>query len=167
MRAREGVAVAGRTSEGFAELVELRSAALQRTAYLLVGDPALAEELVREALVRTCLAWPRLRDPFRAESFARSAIATLALTRSPGEPRPAPDTDREDDERAWLWHCLLRLPVRQRAAIVLLHHEGLSEREAAETLRCSVGTVRSELAAGLATLRPLVGDDLLPREATG
>ena len=171
-------------SETFAEFVALRSAALQRVAYLVAGDVDRAQDLVHEALVRTSMAWPRMRDPRRAESYALKVIATTAIDGSrprrrrvgrtapvpPPVPAAAdgvatPEDSAEVDERTWLWLCLLRLPVRQRAAIVLRYYEELTERETAETMGCSIGTARNEATAGLAVLRPLVGEGLLPQEA--
>ena len=64
----------------FAEFVHARSPALHRAAYLMVGDAALAQDLVQEALVKTYAAWPRLRDKTRAEGYCRKAITTTALT---------------------------------------------------------------------------------------
>jgi DNA-directed RNA polymerase specialized sigma24 family protein len=46
-------------AEGFAQFVEARERALQRTAYLRTGDWALAEDLVQTSLART---WPRIRS---------------------------------------------------------------------------------------------------------
>ena len=171
--------MAAGSRDAFAEFVALRSAALQRAAYLMVGDVGLAQDLVQEALTRTYIAWPRLRDPHRAEAYARKAITTTVIDwsrrrrwraeRAMPLPEAAPDTITPDhagdvDERTWLWLCLLRLPVRQRAAIVLRYYEDLTERETAETMGCAIGTVKSQVAAGLAKLRPLVKDGLPPEE---
>jgi RNA polymerase sigma-70 factor (sigma-E family) len=164
--------VATGRSERFAEFVALRSAALQRTAYLLVGDVGLAHDLVREALTRTYMAWGRMNDPRQAEAYARRTITTQAIGASRRRRKRAgrvtslgETADRDDpDERTWLWLCLLQLPVRQRAAIVLRYYEDLTERETAETMGCRIGVVRSEVTAGLATLRPLVSHGLLPQD---
>jgi len=72
--------MAARDWSTFAEYVSARSAALQRAAYLMVGDVGLAEDLVQEALVKTYIAWPRLRDPANAEAYTRRAITTTAIT---------------------------------------------------------------------------------------
>ena len=48
---------------------------------------------------------------------------------------------------------LARLTPGQRAVLVLRHFEDLTERETAEVLGVSVGTVKSQNAAGLARLR--------------
>jgi RNA polymerase sigma factor (sigma-70 family) len=49
--------------------------------------------------------------------------------------------------------ALAALPPRQRAAIVLRHYCDLSVEETAEVLGCSAGTIKSQTARGLATLR--------------
>lgn len=159
--------------ELFAEFVALRSAALQRTAYLITGDPGLAQDLVLEALTRTRLAWSRLREPHRAEGFARAAVATEAIRRSrhdapPGRTDAPPDPDEPDepeDPDGRLLHRLARLPVRQRVVIVLRHHDELTEREIADALGCGVRTVERELAAGLTDLGRHPDGAPLPREA--
>lgn len=56
-------------------------------------------------------------------------------------------------DRVVLLQALAGLPPRQRAAVVLRHVEGLPEREVAQVLGCSVGTVKSQTHAGLARLR--------------
>ncbi len=52
-----------------------------------------------------------------------------------------------------VWAALLRLPPRQRAAIVLRHWLDLSEARTAQLMGCGVGTVKSLVSRGLATLR--------------
>jgi RNA polymerase sigma-70 factor (sigma-E family) len=167
-----------RDAAAFAEFVAARSAALHRTAYLLVGDRGLAQDLLQEALTKTYVAWPRLRDPGRAEAYTRTALTTTAITwyrrRSWGErpvdavPEPAGDGLADDvATRALLWHALQALPPRQRAAIVLRYYEDLTEAQTAAVLGCAVGTVKSQVFDGLRTLRARLGDrvgdaDLFP-----
>jgi RNA polymerase sigma factor (sigma-70 family) len=63
------------------------------------------------------------------------------------------DATDEVARRAGLFEALLTLPLRQRATIVLRYLEGLSELETAAVLGCSQGTVKSQSARALATLR--------------
>jgi DNA-directed RNA polymerase specialized sigma24 family protein len=52
--------------------------------------------------------------------------------------------------------------VRQRAIVVLRHLYDQSEQQTAEQMQCSVGTVKSQCARGLARLRAVLGDDPAP-----
>ena len=143
----------------------------------MVGDVGLAQDLVQEALTKTYVAWPRLRDKGNAEAYTRKAITTTAISwfrrRSWNGERATgttPDTpvaghaDRVADSDA-MWQALQALPPRQRVAIVLLrYYEDLSEAQTAEAMGCAVGTVKSQVYAGLAKLREQLGEatDLLP-----
>jgi RNA polymerase sigma-70 factor (sigma-E family) len=165
--------MASRDWATFVEFVAARSSALQRAAYLMVGDVGLAQDLVQEALVKTCGAWSRLRDPRAAEAYTRRVIATTAMSwfrrrawsaeRPSGPPPETPVPGHADGvtTRTWMWQCLLQLPPRQRVAIVLRFYEDLTEAQTAEAMNCAVGTVKSQVSAGLAKLRAMVGDELL------
>ena len=72
--------------------------------------------------------------------------------------RPVPGTrfEADVDDHLGLLAALLRLPIDQRAVIVLRHVEDLSESETAAALDIPEGTVKSRLARGLASLRELL-----------
>ena len=143
-----------RDPEAFSDFVAARSGALHRTAYLLVGDRGLAQDLLQEALTKTYVAWPRLRDPRSAEAYTRKAITTTAISwyrrkawtaERPGDPPPdrgRPGHEAEVTERDWLWQALMDLPPRQRAALVCRFYEDLSEAQTAEVMGCAHGTVQ-------------------------
>jgi DNA-directed RNA polymerase specialized sigma24 family protein len=117
-------------AEEFSEFAAARSGSLFRTAYLVIGDYQLAQDLVQESLTKTYLAWPRLRDVSNAEAYTRRVIITTCVSwrrrRSFGE-RPSeslPDLGLPDPttllpEQDELWAAVHRLPPRQRAAVVL------------------------------------------------
>lgn len=152
----------------FSDLVATRSAALLRTAYLVVGDHQLAQDLVQESLVKTYVAWPRLRDVSKAEAYARRTIVTTAISwrrRRSFHERPVlaiPEQAQPDRTDALATHDLIwaqvrALPPRQRAALVLRYYEDLSESETAQLMGCAVGTVKSQVSAGLDRLRQRMG----------
>jgi RNA polymerase sigma-70 factor (sigma-E family) len=135
-----------------------------RLAYLLTGDRALAEDLVQEAFARFVGRLLHLRNPEAFEPYLRRTIVNLCrshfrrrkverayLERLALAPkRPA---DERDDRDEVLHEALLRLPARQRAAIVLRFYEDLSDSQTAEVMRCRPGTVRALVSRGMATLR--------------
>lgn len=154
----------------FAEFVAARSQALFCTAYVIAGDHHLAQDLLQEALVKTYVAWPRLRDPRKAEAYVRRTIVTTAISwrrRRSFHERPVdrvPDTRNPDETERLathdvLWQNVCSLPPRQRVALVLRYYEDLTEAETAELMDCSVGTVKSQVSVALTKLRGRVGID--------
>ena len=61
-------------AEGFAQFVEARRRALLRTAWLLTGDWALAEDLVQTALVRSWPRWERIWRRGDPEMYVRRVM---------------------------------------------------------------------------------------------
>jgi RNA polymerase sigma-70 factor (sigma-E family) len=136
-----------------------------RLAHLLTGDRAVAEDLVQEAFVRFVGRLRFLRDPDAFEPYLRRTIVNLsknhfrrrAVERAYLEregPRTedvstGPDVATHDALRS----ALLRLPLRQRTALVLRYFEDLPDATIAELLRCRPATVRSLVARGLEALR--------------
>lgn len=162
-----------RDRQEFCDFVASRSSALFRVAYLMVGDYQLAQDLLQESLAKTYVAWPRLHEVANAEAYTRKVIATTAISwrrrhsfhERPVEHLPEPaeaDPVTEQVTHDALWAFLLELPPRQRAAIVLRHYVDLSEAQTAETMGCSVGTVKSSVSTGLKRLRTRIGRDLEP-----
>jgi RNA polymerase sigma-70 factor (sigma-E family) len=159
----------------FSDFALARSGALQRAAYLMVGDAQLAQDLVQEALTKTYVAWPRLRDPRNAEAYCRKAITTTAISwfrrKAWNNERPTellPEGEGQGlagheatiAEHDAVWRALRTLPPRQRAALVLRYYEDLTEAQTAAAMGCAVGTVKSQVSAGLAKLREALGEDV-------
>jgi RNA polymerase sigma-70 factor (sigma-E family) len=155
---------------GFAQFVAARSPSLLRSAWLLTGDDALAEDLVQTALART---WPRWERIYRSDSSAEAYVRKVMVTtyanwwrrkwrgERPTEQVSERSFDGRDDgyaaadERADVGRALALLPPRQRAVVVLRYYDDLTEAQTAELLGCSVGTVKSQAAKALAKLREL------------
>lgn len=145
----------------FADFVRTSSRSLTRTAYLLCGDRVLADDLVQEALLKTYLAWRRVR-PEGARGYARRVLVNLNIDRwrrrppVPAELPEQPVTDpgpAQVDDRDQIVRLLAELPAQQRRVIVLRYFDDLSEAATAELLGISVGAVKSASSRGLAALR--------------
>jgi RNA polymerase sigma-70 factor (sigma-E family) len=166
----------------FSEFAEACTPSLFRTAYLMAGDHQLAQDLLQEALVKTLIAWPRLHDRGDLEAYTRRVIVTTSISwrrRRSFHERPTdtlPERIGVDPAEAVATHravvaALLTVPPRQRAAIVLRYYHDLTEAQTADLMGSSVGTVKSQVAAGLKRLRESLGgsfDELTTgeREAT-
>ncbi len=163
--------------EDFRSYVAARSPALLRTAYVLTGNRADAEDLLQTALAKTYLAWDRIRDREAVDGYVRRVMvntqtsfwrrrkvderATDMLPEGPPGRDQAADLDLHDA----LWTALSTLPKRQRAMVVLRYYEDLSEAETAQVMGVSVGTVKSTTSRALAKLRDTAGLQDDPRTA--
>jgi RNA polymerase sigma-70 factor (sigma-E family) len=140
-----------------------------RLAYLLTGNRNLAEDLAQEAFVRMYGRFQDLRNPDAFPAYLRRTVVNLAnshfrrvkverayLERE-GRMVEAPAADPDDRQR--VREALQRLPLRQRAAVILRYYEDLPEAQTAEILRCRPGTVKSLLSRGLDALRGELGEE--------
>lgn len=160
----------------FTEYLHARQPSLLRTAYLLTGDRAAAEDLLQDSLAKLYLAWHRVQRRESVDGYVRRIMVNehASSWRRPWRRRELvvdrlPDTgtttDRYDaGDGAELWRFVQTLPRRQRAVVVLRYYEELSEAETAEVLGCSVGTVKSQASRALAALRARAPQSLDPRE---
>ena len=139
-------------AEGFAQFVEARERALQRTAYLLTGDWALAEDLVQTALARAWPRWERIVRRDDPEIYVRKVLVNTWTTWSrrrwrgekPSAAVPdnaaAGDVAEEVSVRLGLRGALGSLTPRQREVLQLLA-EGHTMKEAAAILNVATRTV--------------------------
>ncbi len=146
----------------FHAFVSARSAELIRRAYVLVGgDYAAAQDLVQASLAKVALRWGSLDEPI---AYVRTVMYRQQIswwrswgrmeTPSAAVPdRVGPDAAGATDLKLSVRAALRRLTPRQRAVLFLRYFEDLSETDAAATLGCSVGNVRSITHRALAKLR--------------
>ncbi|MGL5809620.1 MAG: SigE family RNA polymerase sigma factor [Nocardioides sp.] len=158
--------------EQFAQFVAARWPALYRTAYMLTGERAEAEDLVQSALVKTFAARGRIRRIEAVEGYVRRTMVTThtsrwrrvrgreIVTEHPPEGVHAAASAELDGvlARTTLWPHLTRLPAGQRTVIVLRYYEDLTEAQAAHLMGCSVGTVKSQTSRALAALRAALAE---------
>ena len=158
------------TDEEFAEFVHAVWPGLYRTAYLMLGDHQLAEDLVQTSLAKTYVSWRKVKDPAAAPAYARVVLANTAASwfrrrgwrnERPTEVLPDSGVDHDPSTRTTLVAALATLAPRQRAVVVLRYYDDLSVREVAHALGISEGTVKSQTSDALARLRHVLGDDIV------
>jgi RNA polymerase sigma-70 factor (ECF subfamily) len=165
-----------RTAQGdgraFRTLAERHAGHALRLARRILGNEALAEDIVQDALLRVWIHAPRWRPEAAFRTWLYRVVVNLCLNakRRPADlpldaaghvadPADAADADleiRERDRR--LAGAIGALPERQRAAIVLSYQEGLSNAEVAAVLDTSVSSVETLLVRAKRALRTSLGD---------
>lgn len=152
--------------------VAARRTYLRRVAYLVCNEWHAAEDLVQTALAKLYVAWPRIHAAGSEDAYVRRTIVRSHLDelRRPwrresagldGFDLPAPTGLSFEDSDALLT-ALKRLPHRQRATVVLRYWCGLTVEETAKDLGCTSGTVKSNTARAMASLRATLSLDEEP-----
>lgn len=152
---------------GFAAYFGSRADAMRGTAYLLCGDWHRAEDLVQTAFVKLYRAWNRIAGHHTLDAYTRQILVRTFIDENrrgffhrervtETTPDLAGPQSGSTEDRLVLLSALTKVPARQRAALVLRYWEDLSVEDTAHALRCSPGTVKSQTARGLETLRGLI-----------
>jgi RNA polymerase sigma-70 factor (ECF subfamily) len=175
----------------FEELVRGQADRCYAIALRILGDPADAEEVAQDALVRAYRALAtydaqRIRE-LRLRGWLATIVANLArnrlrrhrlrttplgpLVEAGGEPASGLGTDPESltgrrAEQRRLARAVLDLPDRYRMPVVLRHVDDLSYDEIAAALGRPIGTVKAQVHRGLALLRIALLDEPTPQELT-
>ena len=147
----------------FAEYFAARSDAMRRSAFLLCGDWHRAEDLTQTAFTKLYLAWHRISRHEVLDAYVRRMLIRTFLderrlswwrrVRVTDAPIESATPERDPDNRIAVLAALSTVPPRQRAVLILRYWEDLSIEDTAELLECSAGTVKSQAARGLQTLR--------------
>jgi RNA polymerase sigma-70 factor (sigma-E family) len=166
----EGGGMRAADDADFTSFVAASSRRLLRSAYLITGNLAEAEDLLQIALERAYLRWPTIRHKDVPEAYVRKMVFTAAI--DVGRRRKLRSAPLDEDQlggvpdpaveglagRAALMSCVRQLPAGQRAVLVLRYFDDLTEVETARALGCTLGTVKSQHARAMARLRELVAD---------
>lgn len=154
--------------DAFRAFFERHHAELARFAWLLIGEKAAAEDIASDAMLAVWRQWDEPRHDHSRLAYARGIVANLAKSRIRAAVRErrrnvlfwrgSAETEGEKDVAGAMdvRKALERLPFRKRACVVLRHSLELTERETAEALGVSVGTVKSQTSKGLAELRGIL-----------
>ncbi len=165
--------------DAYGELVHAYQGIAFRTAYLLTGSAADAEDAAQDAFVKAFYALGRFRPgaelrPWllrivanearnRRRSAGRRTNLALRAATDPlsGGAAPSPEANLlASEEQSALLAAVNELPEEQQQVIACRYFLELSEEETAATLGWRKGTVKSRLSRGLARLRErLEADD--------
>ncbi|MDP9206483.1 MAG: SigE family RNA polymerase sigma factor [Gemmatimonadota bacterium] len=140
-----------------------------RLAMLLTGTRENAEDLTHDTFVATAEHIIGLSDGEVGAYLRRSMInrwknnvRRLSIERRLSSRfllRKDQDAQPAVEDRDLLWRAIRSLPSRQRACVILRYYLDMSERDIAQALDCSIGTVKSHTSRALSRLRWEVQDD--------
>jgi RNA polymerase sigma-70 factor (ECF subfamily) len=166
LEAQQLVSLCQAGDEGaLAELYRLHAPAAFKTAYLITGDRAMAEDVVQETFIQVIRKIHTLQQAASLRSWiykvlirqARGAARTAAWSRwLPFDRRPEAEPADENAARPFerleaqeellaLRTAIKQLKSDHRLAVVLFYYTGLSEQEIAQVAGIPVGTVKSRL----------------------
>jgi RNA polymerase sigma-70 factor, ECF subfamily len=183
--------------DAFAELVRRHRDRLWSIALRTLGDREEAADALQDALLSAHRAAARFRGDSAVTTWLHRIVVNACLDRvrrrqshptvplpdgtrysdqdSSAVARPEPAAPSVDHDTALVVReALARLPIEQRAALVLVDLQGYSVAEVAEILGVAEGTVKSRCARGrarlavlLGHLRPIAGDPAHGNQPTG
>lgn len=140
-------------------------------AVLLTGDRSSAEDATQNAFVALYRKQHRVPNRAAAIGFVRAAVVNQCRNvvrsrrtlwrKAPliAVPDHVPDIGADVDTRTSMWQAVQQLPTRMREVVVLRYYADLSEQQIAETLRVSVGTVKSSANRALSKLKTALGEE--------
>jgi RNA polymerase sigma-70 factor (ECF subfamily) len=154
-------------------LVRQHQEAVFRLAYLLLHNPAEAEDVAQEAFVRAFLALDTfdVARPFKpwllqitrnlAKNRLRSLSRYWAMVKRwwQEEETAVTATSVSQDESAQLWQAVQKLSPKAQEVVYLRYFLELSEAETAAALDVPVGTVKSRLHRALQQLKLVIEMD--------
>jgi RNA polymerase sigma-70 factor (sigma-E family) len=145
-----------RETPSVADIYRVEYQPMVRLAFLIAGSEEAAQEIVHDAFAELIERWDHVDNP---GAYVRRAVVNRCSSRlrrlrverkhlpmlATPSASPPPETP--------LFDALRRIPVRQRAAVVLRFYLDASEAEIADVLGARPGTVKSLIHRGLAALR--------------
>ena len=171
--------------ENFDQIIRQHQRRVYRVIFLLVRDPEAADSLTQDCFLRAYQNRTNFRGDCRVETWLLRIAVNLARDHAKNRrvsfwkqlvglgqetngtgpniaalvPAPQPSAERVLLAREGLqavWHVVRSLPEQQRTVFLLRFGEEMSLAEIAETLRVSVGSVKSQLSRATARVRATI-----------
>ena len=159
--------VAGGEAEACRRLVESHTSRLLGLAYRMLGDTAKAEDVAQEAFLRLWRQAGRWRPEARIGTWLYRVVYNLCIdelrARGKLSDEEVPDLPDPADGPMVVEHreqvartvnaAIAALPLRQRTAITLVHHQEMTNIEAAQVMGVTIDALESLLVRGRRNLK--------------
>ena len=156
------VSIQNGDSDSFRKLYELYSNKAIRTAYLITGNRATAEDVAQEAFVKCYFEIGKLQNPQCFRTWFYRLLVRTAWRYAETEKKNVPVQDVfEESETAGeksveqqyldaemstlLYEQIRKLDKKKRTVVMLFYYSELSTKEIARVMGCLEGTVKSRL----------------------
>lgn len=149
---------------------------LRRFCHAMAGNPADGDDLMQSTIEKALAHSDQFRKGTRVDSWMYRIAQNLHIDRTRTSRRRGTVVPVEDaydligddgrvtvesrSELAAAQRALSAVPDEQRAAFVLVVVEGLSYKEAAETLEVPIGTIMSRIARARGRIERALGDSV-------
>jgi RNA polymerase sigma-70 factor (sigma-E family) len=158
----------------FEAFVEAAAPRLRRSAYLMCRDWHLAQDLTQITLAKMYKSWRRLAQVENVDAYSQTVLMRTVLDhkrrRSNDEVAigdlpepPGAVQDGTAELRLTLIDALARLPIRDRAMVVMRYWDDQSVETVAAVLGVSASVVKTQSLRILTRLRRSLGDDFNQR----
>ena len=151
----------------FASLATAAYGRLHRVAQNILSDIQLAEDATQQAMLEVWRSLPRLRDPERFEAWSCRILVNACYAEARRAKRWMPGIDLEPERRPEIGRSrcssvvyrdqlergFRRVPVDQRAVVVLHHYLDMTLEEVARVLGIPTGTAHSRLHRAMSAMR--------------
>lgn len=140
-------------------------------ALRIVGDAAVAEDLVQDAFMKAWLYVENNNEIINFQSFMYRSVRNLCLTFLRDRPETEDEsciTEINDEEidtsfrDARIWRAIDDLPEKCREVFLMSKRDGFSNDEIAEELGISVKTVKNQMTKAFRRLRETLADGHKP-----
>jgi RNA polymerase sigma-70 factor (ECF subfamily) len=149
-------------SDAFAKLYDLYKNKAVKTAYLITGNRASAEDVAQEAFVKCYLEIGKLQNPECFRTWFYRLLVRTAWRHAEIEKRNVPVEDVFEEKKPSggksieqqyldaetsniLYQQIRKLDKKKRTAVMLYYFSELNTREIAQVMGCLEGTVKSRL----------------------
>lgn len=158
--------------EAFAEIVQQHNVMMLQTAYRIVKDHDIAQDVVQDALIKAWLHLPELRNSGALRSWLKRIVINHCISVERKEARSPNLISLSRDElatefvaqlandfygdleRDWdLARAIKYLPVKQQVAIMLHYYNDMTLPSMAKALNLSENTLKKRVQAALINLR--------------
>jgi RNA polymerase sigma factor (sigma-70 family) len=138
------IAVTSRVADPrFEDFVRREFDSIRRTAFLIVADSSLAEDLTQEGFAKAFVRWSRVSTMDRPGAWVRRVVIrdAVRLARRRRRVESYVPAQHEPQDNDALVDAIAQLSARQRAAVVLKYWDGLTSAEIGEVIGCRTATV--------------------------